>query len=171
MPIPTQDRQPWGCGRRRLGQAFLPGQRHTAYYINSGISSPCGEKGGARAGARESKEILGDARNWGIPRGKFSPSKKARCWDALWSGWFWPLASSWLCPRFFGLGMKATGGGLKRGKRKNLHVESTRPYGRDLKQQESAGWHKDSSRDKEGGRGWGARSCFWGVPRFPQYGK
>lgn len=62
-----------------------------------------------------------------------------------------------------GLGTKTAGGGEK-GKRKNLHVENTHPYGRHLKQQESAGWHKGSSRDGAGGgRGWGVCSGFQGA--------
>ena len=155
---------PWGCGRRRLGHAFLLGPRHAAYYINSGISSPCGEKGGAQAGERKSKGILGDAGNWEVPWGGFRPSGKARCWDPPWSGWLWPLAASWIHPWLRGWERKRQEGG-KKGKRKNLHVENTRPYGWDLKQQESA---KAGSRDGGVGGVGVPTPAFEVLPQFPR---
>lgn len=66
--------------------------------------------------------------------------------------------------------MKVAGGGEK-GKRKNLHVENTRPYGQDLKQQERARRHKGSSRDR-GVAGLGVSALAFGVlPQFPQGGR
>lgn len=185
VPVPTQDGRPvgrWGCGWRRLGQGFpsRPAPRCLLHQLNSGISSPCGEKGGARAGKGGSKgkcsntEGCGDLGGGSYGGDSGSPVRSGVgmvCGQADFGPWPHPGSIPG-----FGAGNERGRRGLGgKGKRKNLHVENTRPSGQNLKQQESSGRHKGSNMDKGVAGVWGREDNtllpFGVLPQFPQGGR
>lgn len=78
-PRPHTEPQDRGKQQGEAGLSF-PSWRAAAYDINSGISSPCGEKGGAQREGRRKKGMGGWDAAVGEPGGCFCPHGGAQCW-------------------------------------------------------------------------------------------